>query len=312
MNIYAKITLIIMPLLLLGCSAGTTIEKLTIERTDHPVAYTGLRSSNYGITPFPSEENWGYAFEKMKSYFPESESCGIWIIGTINEESACSLEFPKPNNSQNYSNITFLGYDKHESYLDYFDNNGIKVMLQVEPGQGDIMTLIEIIMNQYGHHKSVIGFGVDLEWYAPQGQEGMNGDTYFVSLDNETAMTWDAKVKSYNSSYRLFLKHWICDESIMPQNTTSDIIFINDAQNFPDLEGMTDHFSNWSDNFRKNNNIRAVGYQIGYSSDRHYWNGFLAEPHPQNLSNAILKVIPDDQEVSFFWVDFTMQEVLLP
>lgn len=313
MNIYAKTTLIIVTLFFISCSPESTIEKIKIERTDHPVKYTGLRSSNYGISPFPTEENWGYAFNEMKSYFPESQACGIWIIGTINDESACVLEFPKPADSQNsYEKIDFFEYDKHESYLNYFDQNDIKVMLQVEPGQGDIPTLINLIMNQYGHHESVIGFGVDLEWYAPEGQKGMNGDTYFAPLDNITAMAWDAKVKSYNNSYRMFLKHWICDESIMPQGTTSDIIFINDAQDFPDLDGMTAHFSNWSDNFRKNNNVRSVGYQIGYYSDRHYWKEELAEPHPQNLSNAILRVIPDDQEVSFFWVDFTMEEVLLP
>ena len=38
----------------------------------------------------------------------------------------------------------------HEEYFKYFDDNNIKVYLQVEPGFADVDTLIDLIMDQYG------------------------------------------------------------------------------------------------------------------------------------------------------------------
>ncbi len=295
---------------------------MTIAKPDRSVMYTGLRSSSYGITPFPSPEKWEIAFKEMQSYFPESTPAGIWIIGNI-EGTICSLQFPKPKDANgNFANIKFSPRDKHEKYLEYFDNAGIKVFLQVESGAADMETLIELILSQYGHHKSVIGFGVDLEWYSPNGKKGMNGDTFFEALNDETATKWDNKIKAFNPDYRMFLKHWIWDKTIMPQNTSSNIIFISDSQMFLDyapdgpnkkieaLDAMVSEFAfDWAENFRQNGNIRSVGYQIGYESDKGIWKDLFDKPYPQNLCNSILKEIPAEQEVSFFWVDFTLNEV---
>ena len=43
-------------------------------------------------------------------------------------------------------------------YLNDFDNRGVKVWLQVEPGLADIETLIDLVLTQYGHHSSIVGF----------------------------------------------------------------------------------------------------------------------------------------------------------
>lgn len=300
------------------------ITRVSFEGSDHPVKYSGVRSSSYGVSPFPSEQGWEYAFDKMESYFPGSQACGIWIIGNITGNN-CVLQFPKPeNDSTEYENIKFYSTDKHEEYLDYFDEAGIKVFLQVEPGQANMEDLITLIFNQYGDHESVIGFGVDLEWYSPDGGSGINGEDFVSSLSDDLAMKWDALVKSYNPEYRMFLKHWVWDASIMPQNTTSDIIFISDSQGFNwgfegeknesqrALNTMISEFTEgWAPNFRKNGNVRAIGFQIGYYSDHIFWEELLAEPYPMNFGNAILEGIPAEQEVSFFWVDFTMEDVLL-
>lgn len=317
-----------------GCASAMgadSIEKQTIERTDHPVAFTGLRSSSYGVKPFPSPEKWETAFDKMQSYFPESTPAGIWIVGNVNN-SSCALQFPKPSGTDySFEYMQFSNSDKHERFLSYFDEVGIKVFLQVEPGAADIDTLIKIIMDRYGHHESVIGFGVDLEWYSPNKKRGMNGVDHFSALSDEDAMRWDKTMKEYNPNYRMFLKHWVHNDTIMPQNTTSDIIFISDSQMFMDyapkgpnqrqdaLDAMVREFTNgwddeddsdgWAENFRRNDNVRSVGYQIGYESDRKIWKDLFNKPYAQNLCNAILQGIPDEQEVSFFWVDFTMKEV---
>lgn len=290
---------------------------------DHPVKYTGLRSSSYGIDPFPHEEAWEHAFDKMQSYFPESEPCGIWIIADIDESrGVATLEFPQnPDDPTEYRHIDFYDYDKHEIYLDHFDANGIKVFLQVESGYADMAELIKLTLDQYGHHPSVVGFGVDLEWYNPDQEPGsMNGDDFITPLDTATAMEWDRLIKSYNPDYRLFLKHWLYDSSIMPQETASDIIFISDAQDFENIANhdynaaidvMLQNFDDWAQHFRRDGYIRSVGYQIGYDSDRGFWQDLFAEPHAKTYCNAILARIPQEQEVSFFWVDFTLEDVFL-
>jgi len=63
-----------------------------------------------------------------------------------------------------YPDIHFSGSDQNEQYLNYFDSKGMKMILQVEPGQADVSTLIRLVLDKYGHHPCVTGFGVDVEW----------------------------------------------------------------------------------------------------------------------------------------------------
>lgn len=306
-------------ILITGCLA---VEPIKESSTVNDVKYSGLRSSSYGIEPFPHPKGWEHSFDMIQSYFPGSQACGIWIISNIDtNNSNCNVEFPKNDgDSKDYKGIVFSSKDKHEEYLSYFDENNIKVFLQVESGKADIKDLIDIILIRYGHHPSVIGFGVDLEWYDPHGYVGMNGETFFTSLNTKTAEEWDKQIKSYNPEYRLFLKHWLHTPDIMPQYTQSDIIFINDAQDFSNLTDgdpkkamnlMINNFSNWARHFRRDGYVRSVGYQIGYDSDRNFWQDLLKAPYPQSYAKKILDEIPKEQEVSIFWVDFSMKDVFM-
>lgn len=311
---------------MMGCLSDITIEEsqnLIFEsKTISEVKYSGLRSSSYGIKPFPHPKGWEHAFDKIQNYFPGSEACGIWIISNIDtQNSNCILEFPRnEGDTKEYKNIVFSSIDKHEPYLTYFDQNNIKVFLQVESGKGDMEELIDIILIRYGHHPSVVGFGVDLEWYDPFGNLGINGGTFFTPLRTKTAEKWNTQIKSYNPEYRLFLKHWLHSPNIMPQYTKSDIIFINDAQDFSNLTGgdaqeamniMTDKFDQWAAHFRRDGYVRSVGYQIGYDSDRNFWQDILSYPYPKSYAKKILDRIPKEQEVSIFWVDFSMNDVFM-
>lgn len=315
-------TVIITFLLLAILSGCVAVKPAETSKAVHDVRYSGLRSSSYGVEPFPYPAGWEHAFDEIQSFFPGSEACGIWIIGTIDtSNSNCNLEFPRNEGDiKEYEGIVFSSADKHEKYLSYFDKNNIKVFLQVESGRADMDELIDIILTRYGHHPSVIGFGVDLEWYDPMGYVGMNGETYFTALNTKTAESWDKRVKSYNPEYRLFLKHWIHTQDIMPQFTQSDIIYINDAQDFSAfsegdpygaMEAMADYFDNWAAHFRRDGYVRSVGYQIGYDSDRNFWQDILGAPYPKKYAEKILERIPKEQEVSIFWVDFSMNDVFM-
>ena len=259
------------------------------------VVFAGVRSSSYGIEPFPESSAWKNAIDTMAGYFKGSTPCAIWIVGVMAETPKFThLEFP--GEGKTYPNVEFEEVDKHEPFLSYFDQAGIKVFLQVEPANADIMTLIHLVLGRYKKHPCVIGFGVDVEW----NKEADNPE-WGVKVDDATAEQWETKIKSYNPKYRLFLKHW--DIGWMPPTYRGDIIFVDDGQEFENFEGMLDKFSNvWAKTFYPN----TVFFQIGYESDKSWWSK-LHTP-PKTIGDALKKKIP--QNLGIIWVDFSLSEVL--
>jgi hypothetical protein len=259
------------------------------------VVYAGVRSSKYGIKPFPEPAAWEQAIGAMTTYFPGSTPCGIWIVGTMAKTPRFArLEFPAGGRS--FPGIEFEPEDKHERYLSEFDKAGIKVFLQVEPANADMAILIDLVLGRYKRHPCVIGFGVDVEWNktADYPKTGM-------AVDDATARDWEAKVKSHNPSYRLFLKHW--DQKWMPPTYRGDIVFVDDSQIFPDMESMIKEFSEgWAPTFYPN----LVVFQIGYNSDKPWWSK-LPDP-PKTLGEAIRKMTR--QDIGIIWVDFSLRDVL--
>lgn len=257
------------------------------------VAFAGARSSRYGVKPFPEPEAWQKAIETMNSYFPGSTPCAIWIVGKFKRPTTCLLHFP--SDGQVYPNIEFEGLDLSEQCLDHFDRTGIKVFLQVESAHADMPTLIDLVLGRYKHHPCVIGFGVDVEWYREADRP-----EWGIPVDDETARKWEARVKSHNPSYRLFLKHW--DPNWMPKTYRGDIIFVDDSQELKNLDAMVDEFQNlWADRFYPN----PVFFQVGYNSDKPWWQK-LDNP-PQTIGRAIAKKVK--QSCGIFWVDFSLKEV---
>jgi len=290
---------IILLILVLGLSLSCSKffrKKYSIDKdaTVDNVKYAGVRSSHYGIRPFPGPDGWQPAMDKMKDQFEGSTACAIWIVGTMHGERICQLEFPA--SGQTDSNIVFLDYDKQETYLLHFDTTGVKVFLQVEPANADMGRLIDLVLNRYKHHPCVAGFGVDVEWY----READNPD-WGVKVSDELAQRWEKRVKSFNPDYRLFLKHW--DRDWMPPSYRGEIIFVDDSQGLKNFNGMLDEFVEyWAGYFKPN----MVFYQYGYRRDRSWWEK-LDFP-PGEIGVAIAQNI--SQDCGMFWVDFTLKDVL--
>jgi hypothetical protein len=259
------------------------------------VKYAGVRSSSYGIKPFPDPEGWKRAIQTMQGYFEGSTPCAIWIVGRMKGKTSCLLEFPAGEKAAD--NIVFLDFDKHEPYLEFFDHNGIKVFLQVEPADADMGTLMDLVLGRYGYHPCVIGFGVDVEWLREADHRGWG-----AKVTDDSARVWESRVKSHGAGYRLFLKHW--DRGWMPPHYRGDLIFVNDSQEYgDDFRKMTDEFTReWSDYFKPN----TVFFQIGYRSDKPIWGGM--QTPPRDIGRVFARRI--SQECGVFWVDFTMREVL--
>jgi hypothetical protein len=279
-----SIILLIISGFLIGCQTST--QHLL------PLLGAGFRFSTYGPANNPGPEYWATVGDQMAAKVPDATPQTIWIVGNIYGEGTY-LNFPCTT-SEPYIHCGFI--DMNDVYLSLFDERGVDVWLQVEPGNANVEELIRITLDQYSHHPCVIGFGLDVEWYkSPEGPIG-------VPITNNEANLWVEAVRDYKNGYYLFLKHW--DINWMPLNARDGIVFINDRQDFSSLENMLEDFSDWGNHFDPS----PVGFQFGYLSDRKWWGEY---PDPAGLiSNSILDEIPNTR--ALFWVDFTVLQVFPP
>ncbi|MCP4543676.1 MAG: hypothetical protein GY832_41715 [Chloroflexi bacterium] len=255
----------------------------------------GLRSSSYGISPFPTPEWWLNATSSMASRFQDDSAPSVvWIVGVV-QSSTCWLNFPAPSEDEKhkYPNILFSYRDANEAYLDWFDQNGVQVWLQVEPSDADISTLIDLVLERYSSHPSVVGFGVDVEWYKNRDHK------YGRDVTDAEAQAWSEQARLYNSDYDIFLKHWLVEK--MPPTYRDGVMFLDDSQGFASLEEMASEFEVWGQAFAP----AQVGFQYGYSSDKEWWGEF--DDPPGDIGRVLLDRIPNATDL--YWVDFTAEQI---
>lgn len=267
--------------------------------------WAGVRSSTYGIRdgaqiPFPTSAQWESAMKTMSGYFPGSTpSATIWLVGEVDYANhGMILEFPRPDNGQNYGPLyQFQSTDKHEPYLDYFDTHGIQVSLQIEPGDADIPTLIDLVLNRYKHHPSVIGLTVDAEWINKTSDTDVE-----TPVTNAQAQAWEQRVKGHNAGYRMILKHF--NESNLPPAYRGDIIFVCDDELNGSYSAFLAEHKQFADFFYPSD----VMFQIGYPSDRSWWSQRPA-PIPQSIGRDLTAQTRQNHGV--LWVDFSIDDPLI-
>jgi hypothetical protein len=252
----------------------------------------GFRFSTYGPTSDPGPAYWASVGERMAAKFPGATPQAIWIVGN-STEAGPQLTFP---GSHKNFNIHFSPIDKNEEALTLFDQRGVQVWLQVEPSDVPPEELIDVVLTRYGHHPSVIGVGVDVEWFqsdsTPEGR----------AVTDEEAARWVAAARSHNPDYRVFLKHWKADK--MPPTYRDGLVFIDDSQQLVSLDQLVDEFAVWGKTFAP----AAVGFQYGYAADKSWW-GTLSDPAGE-IGRTLLDRIPNT--TGLYWVDFTVLDVFPP
>jgi hypothetical protein len=249
----------------------------------------GFRFSTYGPDYDPGPEYWVSVGERMAARFPNATQEAIWIVGRLRGEGTL-LSFPAETDDPL---IQTTSEDGNAAAFELFDRMGVRVWLQVEPGNAPVETLIHLMLERYGDHPCVVGVGVDVEWYRstdmPAGQ----------AVSDAEARAWLAAARSHNPDYRLFLKHWEIEK--MPPTSREGILFIDDSQELESLDAMIDEFAEWGRAFAP----APVGFQFGYRSDRPWW--LLLEDPPGRIGYRILDAIPNAE--GLYWVDFTVLEM---
>lgn len=257
-----------------------------------PSLGAGFRYSSYGPPHNPGRDYWASVGELMAAKFPNAKPATIWIVGILDGEGTylnfdCETDDP---------HIRCGFVDINEETLTLFDEKGFEVWLQVEPGDASVDKLIDIVLNQYEHHPSIVGFGIDVEWYkSTNGPEGQ-------PVTDEEARRWVTAVRRHNPDYQLFLKHW--EKDWMPPIEREGIFFVDDSQQFESFDQMVNEFMEWGKAFAPS----PVGFQYGYPADKRWWQT-LQDP-PKDIGQALLEGIPNTE--GLFWVDFTVLDVFPP
>jgi len=256
----------------------------------------GFRASrvlqSYPNHQFPSADYWISVGNRMSQKFSGASPVGIWIVSLYQNNNITQFNFPSDGKSYPY--VQFISSDQNEAYLSRFDSVGVNVWLQVEPGAAGMDTLIDLVLNRYKQHSCVRGFGVDVEWFYTATNSGGR------KLTDSMAHRWEQKVKSIDSTYTLFLKHYA--QSWMPPSYRGTILFVDDSQEFTSgLPQMVSEFKSWGAKFAPN----KVAFQFGYPIDSTWWRQY-ADP-PKTIGDALLANVPNTY--GLFWVDFTIVRV---
>lgn len=252
----------------------------------------GVRYSTYGPTYDPGADYWLDVGGRMSDKFDGATPQAIWIVANYGAGGTTVL-FPGKSNDPK---IHFIDKDDNEEVLDLFDENGMQVWLQIEPGHADVDEVFRLVLDQYAHHQSVIGIGLDVEWYKG------GDDPYGVPVTDEEAERWLALARGYSQNYQLFFKHW--DSDWMPPTARDGLVFIDDSQFFDSAESMVAEFVQWADHFAP----AKVGFQYGYPDDKHWWGDF--DDPAGEIGKRLLAAAPNTS--GLFWVDFTAIEVFPP
>lgn len=291
-----------------GCQSKYGVCKSTPEHGDDEfepgtgkAEWVGFRFSEGGVKKeknygkIPDGDSWIEFLNKMKRNFNDDAKPTVVVIVSQNSHDTTNVfGFPAP---EGYSATEYIKYDstdKFEKILTKFDKEGINVWLQVEPGNNDLIKLAKIVFKQYGHHSCVQGFGIDLEWWY-RGDDGKGS-----KLSDDDAKEIVDYVRSINSKYTVFAKHW--DTKFMPPKYRDGMIFVDDSQGFETMSSVKSEFKEWADKFSGN----PVIFQIGYEADEHLW-----VKNPVDFAQTVIdETTKYNKHVGILWVDFTMREAL--
>jgi len=227
-------------------------------------------------TVLPDNKAYGNAIYQVNNKFPGSTAWTTLAVGELSKLIPTASSLPDK---------------EQEAYLDYMDKMNVKVFIELFPFKNqDVTQQIDQWLIKYKQYKSVIGVGVELEYYG--------------KATDSLCKSWDKQVKKHNPAYRLFLRHY--DPSFMPPTYRGkgDLIFIDDASE-GERADLNKGFADWANRFAPT----ACAFQIGYPADEDALSGSnatgwwkLKDP-VKDWGEQLLPLIQDQkQQIGLLWV----------
>jgi hypothetical protein len=262
--------------------------------------YVGLRRSSYGLRKFNTNDVWWTDRTKQfASNFPGSQPLILHILSNYQDDGTTQIEFKKPENYHGpVTNMSFLPRGKlnHERALATYDAQGVKAILQFEPGSADVRDCFELAHVAFARHPCVIGLAIDGEWFKTKQSPDQTG----LSITDAEAQRWMKQVLGYNTNYLLVLKHFEA-KNLPPTYRHAHLWYLTDSQEFAGKDTWLADMHAWAATFKGS----PIGSQYGYPKDQKWWNR-SAFP-PVELGRELLK---DSSEYRMLlWVDFTANRV---
>ena len=275
---------------LAGCASSAT---------NAPALGVGLRRSSYGLPARNADHAWWAAnARRFAARFPGAVPMIVEIVSTYQDDGSTQFDFERPaGDAGPVEHMRFhRGRLDHEAALAEYDRQGVRAILQVEPGEAELPRCLEIVHARFGKHPCVAGLGVDTEWFQTRLSMKKEGRP----VTDAEARAWLEKTLALRPGYTLFLKHW--DVSHMPPAYRHpQLWFLSDSQQFANAGECLKDFGDWDTHFAGS----TTGFQFGYPADRRWW-GKLPDP-PADLGRRIRSAIPATRYL--FWVDFTADKV---
>lgn len=260
-----------------GASASDDVTVEVWARID-----AGFHYSLYSSAGEQPPEHWIDFAETMAGQFWQGAPGGLWTVAHVFGRRPL-LTFPGTS-SDPY--IDFSAQDETEAVLSRFDEAGVGVWLLIEAGDASVEELIRLVLDRYGHHPSVRGVGVDIEWFRSFSYSDGKAVT-----DTE-ARSWRDRVRSFDAEDRLMLIHW--EQSKMPPNLREGLVFLDDSQGFRSLNAMLNEFAAWGAHFTP----ARTAFLYGFDSDRTWWST-ISDPAVE-IGRRILGRVPN--AVGLFWI----------
>jgi hypothetical protein len=275
---------------------------VSITDIDPLVKVAGFRSSDYGGISNGNKYGhdqtdpsyWVTVAKKMSAKFQGSYPGAQWVVGYIGtSDNYTFMPFPAPEGYEGMKNVIFGKSDGvEEEMLTAFDNAGMKIVLQVEPGDANVSELATMILNKFKNHSSVVGFGVDTEWLNTRSYK----DGRPVS-DTEIG-SWLKAVHDVNPDYKLLVKHWLPNH--LGSGHVEGVTYVTDSLNLGSYQEAVNEYVSWADAFKDS----EIGYQIGYEEDMNWWLS-MKDPAKSIIIDIKTKV-PSANIYSVYWVDFAI------
>ncbi|OUM64988.1 hypothetical protein PIROE2DRAFT_8051, partial [Piromyces sp. E2] len=231
----------------------------------------------------------------MKNKVEEEAKAVLFVtVGELVKNKICAFNFPKPKNVENLSNVSYGKEDMFENLLSKCDEEKINVWLVVEPGDNDLIKLSNIVIEKYKKHKSVKGFGADLNlWYSTTNESGK-------VLTDQEAKDVVTNLRNTNRRYTFLAKHRF--EHHLPQYYDGGMIFVCNEQGYVRSSKMCIEAAYWSSDFP----YTKIIFESGHEKDENMWS-----KNPLGVINEVFNCGNDyNDQIGFVWDDKSMKKVI--